>query len=284
MASPVADILVIEDNSANLELMSYLLRSFGHEVATAEDGDLGLAAARRRRPDVIVCDVQLPGMDGYAVVREVRADASLRAIPVIAVTALAMVGDREKGLATGFDGYIPKPIDPEKFVVQIEHFLTVDQRGVTPHQEVETAAAPLDQPPCARCGSVLVVDDSPTNRDLIYQTLTPFGYEVWLASTVASGLELAAANVPDLVLSDLHMPYENGFDLIRRLRADPRFADVPIILVSSSLWGVRDRETATQLGVNRFLFRPLEPQALINEIARCLTARPEAAHGDDSRR
>jgi two-component system, cell cycle response regulator len=280
----VADILVIEDNPANLELMTYLLKSFGHDVATAEDGDLGLAAARRRRPDAIVCDVQLPGMDGYAVVREVRADASLRAIPVIAVTALAMVGDREKGLATGFNGYIPKPIDPENFVVQIEHFLTVDQRGVTPHQEAESAAVPPDQPRCAKCGTVLVVDDSPTNRELIYQTLTPFGYEVCLASTVAGGLELVAANVPDLVLSDLHMPYENGFDLIRRLRADPRFADVPIILVSSSLWGVKDRETATQLGVTRFLFRPLEPQALINEVARCLTARLEAAHGDDPRR
>jgi len=279
----VADILVIEDNPANLELMTYLLKSFGHDVVTAEDGDLGLAAARRRRPDVIVCDVQLPGMDGYAVVREVRADASLCAVPIIAVTALAMVGDREKGLATGFNGYIPKPIDPENFVTQIEHFLTVDQRGVTPHQEAETAAPP-EQPRCAKRGAVLVVDDSPTNRELIYQTLTPFGYEVCLASTVATGLELAATSVPDLVLSDLHMPYENGFDLIRRLRADSRFAGLPIILVSSSLWGVKDRETATQLGVSRFLFRPLEPQALIDEVSRCLASRQEIADGDNPRR
>src|SRR6185312_11631428 len=129
-------------------------------------------------------------------------------------------------------------------------FLTVDQRGVTPRQEAETAAPP-DQPCCAKRGTVLVVDDSPTNCELIYQTLTPFGYDVRLASTVAAGLELAAAHIPDLILSDLHMPYQNGFDLIRRLRADPRFADAPIILVSSSLWGVKDRETAAQLGVTR---------------------------------
>jgi len=279
----VAQILVIEDNPANLELMAYLLVSFGHVVATADHGESGIATARRQRPDLIVCDVQLPGLDGYAVVRALKQEPSLSAIPVVAVTALAMVGDREKGLAIGFDGYIAKPIDPERFVGQIERFLSAEQRGSAPCQSAEAAAASA-APRAKTCGSVLVVDDSPTNRELIQQTLTPFGYDVRLASTVAAGFELAVTDMPDLVLSDLHMPDEDGFDLIRRLRADPRLTNLPVILVSSSLWGVRDRETAAALGVMRFLFRPLEPQALIDEVSRCLASVMETAHGDDSRR
>jgi two-component system cell cycle response regulator len=278
----MARILVIEDNPANLELMTYLLRAFGHATVTADDGDLGIAAARRERPDLILCDVQLPGMDGYTVVHEVKTDAALRSVPVVAVSALAMVGDREKGLATGFDGYIAKPIDPENFVTQIEQFLAADQRGCAPCQEQETIAD--SAPRTATRGTVLVVDDSPTNRELIYHTLTPFGYTVRLAPTVAAGLEQAARYLPDLILSDLHMPDQNGFDLIRQLRTDPRLAYVPFILISSSRWDAEDHATAGKLGVNRFLFRPVEPQALIEEVSRCLADRPEAANGHDSGR
>ena len=97
-------------------LVTYLLQGFGHSTMTADDGNRGLETARRERPDLIVCDIHLPGTDGYEVVRQLKADARLSAIPVVAVTALAMVGDRATGLASGFDGYIAKPIDPEKFV------------------------------------------------------------------------------------------------------------------------------------------------------------------------
>src|SRR6266704_794964 len=122
-------ILIIEDNPANLELMTYLLKAFGHVPLTAQDGEEGLAAARREKPDLIVCDIQLPGLDGHAVARAIKAEAALGAIPLVAVTAFAMVGDRDKVLASGFDVYIPKPIAPEKFVGQIESFLPVIQRS-----------------------------------------------------------------------------------------------------------------------------------------------------------
>jgi CheY-like chemotaxis protein len=114
--------LIIEDNAANLELMTYLLRAFGHSVRAARDGAEGLEAARADPPDVIICDVQIPKIDGFALVHQLKSDAGLRAIPVIAVTALAMVGDRDRILAGGFDGYIAKPIEPEQFVRQVEAF------------------------------------------------------------------------------------------------------------------------------------------------------------------
>src|SRR5579864_6787544 len=125
----MSQILIIEDNAANLDLMGYLLTSFGHEVVTASDGEAGLEAAREKRPTLIVCDVQMPKLDGFAVVRALREDPALARTTVVAVTAFAMVGDREKILGAGFDGYIAKPIAPETFVQQINLFLPQSERS-----------------------------------------------------------------------------------------------------------------------------------------------------------
>jgi CheY-like chemotaxis protein len=116
-------ILLIEDNRDNRELMSYLLTAFGNHVFMAESGVAGLDLARRLLPDLIVCDVQLPDIDGFEIARRLHHEPLTRTIPLIAVTALAMLGDRERILAAGFDGYLAKPIDPETFVRQIESFL-----------------------------------------------------------------------------------------------------------------------------------------------------------------
>ncbi len=125
----MARILIIEDNQANMQLMVYLLRAFGHVTTEAVEGKSGLAAAQRQLPDLILCDLQMPGMDGYEVARQVRLEPRLKAISLIAVTAYAMVGDRDKVLAAGFDGYIPKPINPELFAGQVESFLPPDKHS-----------------------------------------------------------------------------------------------------------------------------------------------------------
>ena len=111
-----ARILIIEDNEANLELMSYLLRAFGHSVVAARDGVRGLEMARSGEADLVLCDIQLPGIGGREIASRLRADAAFDRLPLIAVTALAMVGDRETMLAAGFDGYIAKPITPDALV------------------------------------------------------------------------------------------------------------------------------------------------------------------------
>src|SRR6266487_3333791 len=98
-----ARILIIEDNPENLELMTYLLQAFGHVPLIARHGLEGIEAAQHDRPELIICDIQLPDTDGYAIARDLKADASMRGIPLVAVTALAMVGDRDKVLAAGFD-------------------------------------------------------------------------------------------------------------------------------------------------------------------------------------
>lgn len=113
-------VLVIEDNEQNRYLATFLLERRGFVVHTAPDGPSGVELAETLEPAVILLDIQLPGMDGYAVARALRARPGLATLPIIAVTSYAMVGDREKCLAAGCTGYIEKPIDPETFVDQIE--------------------------------------------------------------------------------------------------------------------------------------------------------------------
>ena len=118
-----ARILLIEDNEQNRYLVTFLLEQRCHEVVPAASGPLGLELATKVSPDLIILDIQLPGMDGYAVARALKSDPRLKSIPIVAVTSYAMVGDREKVLAAGAEGYIEKPINPETFVAEVERFL-----------------------------------------------------------------------------------------------------------------------------------------------------------------
>lgn len=127
-----ARILVVEDNPPNRALMEYLLRAFGHQVLTATDGRAGVERAVAEHPDLILMDLQLPVLTGFEALRSIRKVRALDNVPVIAVTAQAMVGDSEKAHRHGFDGYITKPIVPETFVTEIEAFLPVAMRSGRP--------------------------------------------------------------------------------------------------------------------------------------------------------
>jgi CheY-like chemotaxis protein len=122
----MARILVVEDDPNNLELITYLLKAFGHDTLEAHDGEQALEVAQRQRPDLVLMDIQMPVMDGYEAVRHLKNDSVYEATPILAITALAMVGDRNKILQAGFDGYVSKPIDPESFVQQLDPYLLND--------------------------------------------------------------------------------------------------------------------------------------------------------------
>lgn len=117
-------ILIIEDNEQNLYLATFLLEKNGHEIIAAGTGPEGIELATQIEPDLILLDIQLPGMDGFEVLDHLRKDQSLGMVPIIAVTSHAMTGDRERILSAGCTGYIEKPIDPDSFLNDVEAFLT----------------------------------------------------------------------------------------------------------------------------------------------------------------
>ena len=116
-------ILMIEDNPQNRYLATFLLNARGWQVLQAEDGPSGIALAAQEKPDLVLLDIQLPGMDGYAVAQALRACKNLPHLPIVAVTSYAMPGDRERCLQSGCNGYIEKPIDPATFADEVARFL-----------------------------------------------------------------------------------------------------------------------------------------------------------------
>ncbi len=118
-----ARILVVEDNRDNRELVVKVLARKGYDVAEAETAEEALALAAADPPDLILMDLNLAGMSGFEATRRLKADPRLRRVPVVAVTAYAMVGDRERALEAGCDGYIPKPVDVRRLPEQVSRFL-----------------------------------------------------------------------------------------------------------------------------------------------------------------
>jgi two-component system cell cycle response regulator len=272
-----ARILVVEDNAANLHLMTYLLKAFGHETSVAMDGEEAIQSVAREAPELIVCDIQLPRLDGYGVARHLKSNAAWRPIPLVAVTAFAMVGDRDRILASGFDGYIPKPIVPQTFVQQVEGFLPPESRSSSRVPARDRSSAPPSPGPETPRATIVVIDNSRPNLDLARHTLSPAGYRVVTAQSVDEGLASATRSRPDLILCDLHMPEKTGFDLLREIKADAHLAGIPVIIISSTYSGEIDEETTRSCGADRFVMRPLAPEALVREIEETLAARKVGA-------
>jgi two-component system cell cycle response regulator DivK len=122
-------ILIVEDNEQNLYLETFLLEKQGYDVIQARNGQQGLDLAAADHPDLILLDIQLPVMDGYEVATRLKQAKETLSIPIVAVTSYAMAGDREAILAAGCQGYIEKPIDPDRFVEQVKGFLEMNNEG-----------------------------------------------------------------------------------------------------------------------------------------------------------
>lgn len=210
----MARILIIEDNPANIELMSFLLGAYGHTPLSAADGPRGVAAARSERPDLIACDVNLPGMDGFAVLAALKGEPSLSGVPILAVTALAMAGDREKVLAAGFDGYISKPIEPESFVAELEAFLAA---ASAPALQPAAAAQSAPKPGAAPAErTLLLVDDDRFMLGVLNDMLAGQPYRVLSACSGEEALEVLDHEAVEVILCDQAMPGMRGTEVLAR--------------------------------------------------------------------
>jgi len=262
----------------------YLLQAFGHQVSGAREGAEGIELARQGKPELILLDIHMPKMDGYEVASRLRADPDCRCIPIVAVTALAMVGDREKLLASGFDGYISKPIEPETFSAKVQEYLGLPQR--IPEAPSAAAKGEKEQPPSAplnpKRAALLFVDNTAANIHLAQSLLEPLGYEILTAASAREGIELARRTKPDLIVSDVHMPQQDGYEFHRMVQGDPDLAQIPFVFLSSSVWSIREKETALACGALKFISRPIESDALVAELEECLPLLKQTRKGQGS--
>ena len=279
----MARILIIEDNPANIELMSFLLSAYGHAPLSAADGPRGVAAARSERPDLIACDVNLPGMDGFAVLAELKGDPALAGVPILAVTALAMTGDREKVLAAGFDGYISKPIEPESFVAELEAFLTTAPASAPPAAAVPAvapsvtatvaAAAPAAAPE-AGGRTLLLVDDDRFMLGVLNDMLIGQPYRVLSACSGEEALDVLSHEPVEVILCDQAMPGMRGTEVLAEAAA--RYPNTVRLMLSGQP-DLTDIEAAIRSGVaDGHYIKPLGARALreqLDEAFRLQSAR-----------
>lgn len=253
-----ARILVIDDDPVNAELVGYLLRAFGHEPVVALGGEPAIDEARKRVPDLVLCDIQMPGIDGFEVLRLLRGDARLATTAIVGVTALAMVGDHEKVIAAGFDGYLTKPITPETFVDEIEKYLPpalAAPRRMPPHTHAvskEVSALRADGR-----GYALVVDECGPGRDLLPQLIVSLGIDVRTASNAEQALAFARDAPPRLIISD-------RVALLEVVRADAILKDVPFLLIYDDAPSEEEARFGRNAGANGFVSRPLDAQTMLD--------------------
>jgi two-component system cell cycle response regulator len=274
----MARILVIEDNPINLELMTYLLRAWGHEPISATDGKAGLDAARRDTPDLVVCDIQMPGLDGYQVARALKADRALAGVPLLAVTAFAMVGDHDRALRAGFDGHFAKPIDPAQFMAELARFLPGVPAAPQPSPAPLAGEVSVQRPihPELRAPApdlvLLMVDDTDANLAFKLSLFEPAGYQVLTAGGGDEAFALARSRRVDLILSDVVMQEGGGFELLTRVRADAALRAMPFVFLTATARDDASREHGLALGADAYLVRPIEPQRLLAELRERLIA------------
>jgi sigma-B regulation protein RsbU (phosphoserine phosphatase) len=259
----MAKILLVEDDEVNRDMLARRLRRKGHLVVTAGDGERAVSMAGSESPDVILMDLNLPVLDGWMATRRLKNAPQTQGIPVIALTAHAMSGDRQKALNAGCDDYDTKPVEFERLMDKIQALLGT--------RVVAEAAAPVPSPVAAparatprpaepaprKSARLLVVDDTPANREMLARRLQRQGYEVEVAPEGQAALRMLQDSPFDLVLLDVMMPGINGLDVLRTLRETKAPTELPVIMATAKDES-HDIVEALELGANDYVTKPLD--------------------------
>jgi signal transduction histidine kinase/CheY-like chemotaxis protein len=234
-------VLVIDDDPVVRDLLSRFLLKEGYRVVLAPDGEVGFQAARRERPDAITLDVMMPRLDGWDVLKRLKSDPVTAEIPVV---MCSIVDNTGLGFALGASDYLTKPIDRGALTEALSRY----RKGQ---------------------GQLLLVDDSADVRDVVARTLRRVGWEVAEAADGGEALAWLESNRPDVVLLDLLMPGIDGFELVDRMQADERLADIPVMVVTAKDLTPAD-EARLRGGVERVLAKSGRSLLQLSEELRSL--------------
>jgi CheY-like chemotaxis protein len=238
-------VLIIDDDPAVRDVFGRYLAKEGFNVRQAADGRNGLELARAVRPDAIILDVMMPGMDGWGVLSELKSDPNLQSVPVIMATLL---DDKEIGYALGAQEYLTKPVERDRLVAIVRSHM--------------------------KAGGVLVVEDDPHTREMFQRTLEKESMQVRVAENGRVALERIGESKPGLVLLDLMMPVMDGFEFLRELRANPDWRDLSVVVLTAKELTAEDR-AALQGQVAKVLQKgSCSKEDLLREIRKLLGVSP----------
>ena len=269
-------ILLAEDNEVNQIVATGMLTELGHQVIVVADGSEAVSTVKQQDFDLVLMDCQMPGLDGYKATREIRQweiDQNRRPALIIALTANALSGDKERCLAAGMDDYVSKPFTMTTLAATIARNLKEDNAGDSANPEPQ----------------ILVVDDNSINQQVTKAMLDEFGYRVKIASDGDEALLAMRATQFDLVLMDCHMPVRDGYDTTREIRRlEYKAANgsrVPVVAVTADLMQ-SNRERCLDCGMDDYVSKPFTQEQLRLVADRWLSSagsgEPEIAAAVDS--
>ncbi len=286
-------ILIVDDEPEQREMLAELLATEGYRAEGVASGPEALGRARRDPPDLIVLDVAMSDMDGFEVCRHLKADARTAAVPILFVSGLSALQDKEQGLLAGAEDYVTKPVDPTDFLARVRALLRVRHlsleldRTLAYLQEMDaarraaggaiadrgmesggrrqptaggTAAAP------GHAAHVLLVDDDRLIRDLYGKVLEEAGYRVTAVGGAAEAYGAVAGGV-DVVLLDVMMPEISGLEALGRLRE--MAPDVPILILTAHQTA-QNAIAALRGGAFDFIIKGMRPEVLLKSVARAV--------------
>jgi CheY-like chemotaxis protein len=254
-------VLVVDDQADALEAVCMFIELHGATVHCVDTAARALADVERFRPDVLLCDITMPGMDGYELVRRIR-EGSFADVPAIAYSGLSEPEDRERAFAAGFQRYLTKPLDTQKLVDTIG--VLARQRGLartgrpSPPTPPPEAVAPSSLPSLAGL-RVSVVEDDTDTRDVVGVLLVRHGATVTAFASVSEALQGLTRSRPHVVITDVAMPEADGTELLRRIRqrAPEDFGEVPVIALTA--YGKQYKGA----GFDAVLHKPPQPDLLV---------------------
>lgn len=246
-------ILLVDDDPDILEGLLAVLESQPYRIKTAQDGEQCLEMIAEEIPDLVILDLLMPRLDGFAVIREIRSSPQYATMSIIILTTVIEDASRrryelETGLEMDVQDYIEKPVSPAELLKRIANI--------------------LEQP------YVLIADDDPDILESIVTVLKSQSYRLQTARDGRQCLESVKKRIPDLLILDLLMPKMDGFAVMRELRRDPHFANLPIMILTAVVEDASRRryelETGMGMKVQDYIEKPIAPRELLQRVGRVL--------------